>query len=93
MMTDQQHPVFEYRDKVLRDKGKFNTPGLDEMVLNRWDSFMEEGNFRYQGNTTSVFLFVRGGGIAGGQNLTCRLHIHVFFYIRKCRFGFSLEVS
>jgi len=52
MMTDQQHPVFEYRDKVLRDKGKFNTPGLDEMVLNRWDRFMEEGNFRY--NTDNI---------------------------------------
>ena len=61
MMTDQQqqHPVFEYRDKVLRDKGKFNTPGLDEMVLNRWDRFMEEGNFRYLGNITSVFLGAR----------------------------------
>jgi len=52
MMTDQQHPVFEYSDKVLRDKGKFNKPGLDEMVLNRWDRFMEKGNFRY--NTDNI---------------------------------------
>jgi len=40
----------EYTEKVLGDEVISNTLGLDKMVLDRWDKFMEEGNFRYNTN-------------------------------------------
>jgi len=49
-MTEQEHPVLEYTDKVLGDEVISNTLGLDKMVLYRWDKFMQEGNFRYNTN-------------------------------------------
>eukprot|EP00092_Neocalanus_flemingeri_P012273 GFUD01013229.1.p1 GENE.GFUD01013229.1~~GFUD01013229.1.p1 ORF type:complete len:156 (-),score=67.96 GFUD01013229.1:315-782(-) len=48
MRMKQQHPVVEYSTSELVDKGKQE---LDEVVLTRWDLFMQRGHFRYNTDT------------------------------------------
>jgi len=47
-----EYPVLEYTYRVLSDEVLSETVGLDKVVLERWDRFMEEGNFRY--NTDNI---------------------------------------
>ena len=41
----EHHPVVRYSTSEL---GKMDRLVLDNVVLDRWDRFMQEGNFRYR---------------------------------------------
>ena len=42
----EQHPVVRYSTSELGNKGIVDSLELDKVVLERWDRFMQEGNFR-----------------------------------------------
>ena len=44
--TMEQHPVVRYSTSELCNKGIVDSLELDKVVLERWDRFMQEGNFR-----------------------------------------------
>eukprot|EP00090_Calanus_glacialis_P018173 TRINITY_DN2818_c0_g1_i1.p1 TRINITY_DN2818_c0_g1~~TRINITY_DN2818_c0_g1_i1.p1 ORF type:complete len:346 (+),score=156.72 TRINITY_DN2818_c0_g1_i1:98-1135(+) len=48
----EQHPVVRYSTSELCNKGIVDSLELDKVVLERWDRFMQEGNFRY--NTDNI---------------------------------------
>ena len=44
--TMEHHPVVRYNTSELDNKGIIDSLELAKVVLERWDRFMQEGNFR-----------------------------------------------
>ena len=44
--TMEHYPVVRYSTSELGNKGTMDRLELDNVVLDRWDRFMQEGNFR-----------------------------------------------
>jgi len=48
----EQHPTVRYTSSELADQAVSGKLELDKVVMDRWDKFMKEGNFRY--NTDNI---------------------------------------
>jgi len=48
----EQHPTVRYSSSELADQAVSGKLELDKVVMDRWDKFMKEGNFRY--NTDNI---------------------------------------